>query len=74
MDRTSRLKKKCECGHTQLLTPMKDKEYVLCTWCNRRLYFDEKKQQEHNYKCAKEEFKRNVLLQLELDRLDGLDD
>ncbi len=50
------LKKKCKCGHTQLVPRKKSSEYSLCTHCHGRLYPDDKKQKEYNYKRDKEEF------------------
>lgn len=38
-------KKRCRCGHTQLVIKQHDKEYILCTWCQGRLYHDDEKQQ-----------------------------
>ncbi len=50
------LKKKCSCGHTQLVVRKKSSEYVLCTHCNGRLYADDKKQMTYNRKRDREEF------------------
>lgn len=54
------LKKKCRCGHTQIVPMSSKREYVLCKWCNARLYWDDNKQQEYNKKVAKDNFIFNL--------------
>lgn len=49
-------KKKCKCGHTQLVYKNNQRDYGTCTWCGRRLYVDDKKQLEYNKKRDREEF------------------
>lgn len=51
-------KKKCRCGHTQLLINKKNRDYVLCTYCGTRLYYDNCKQKEYNLKIDKDNFIR----------------
>lgn len=52
----SNLKKKCRCGHTQVVIKKRDRDYVLCTYCGDRLYYDDNKQKEHNNKVDKDNF------------------
>ena len=54
-------KRKCICGHTQIITKRKNLEYVICTHCGGRIYYDKIKQKEHDNKCNKEEFKRRLI-------------
>ena len=49
-------KKKCRCGHTMLVPYSSKHEYVICSLCGGRLYFDDAKQKEYNDKVAKNEF------------------
>lgn len=36
-------KKKCECGHTQLVPTFE--EYAICTHCNKKIFRDDSKQE-----------------------------
>ncbi len=49
-------KRKCRCGHTQLVPRRKDVEFVLCSHCNGRLYADDHKQMVYEKKRDREEF------------------
>lgn len=64
-DAVADYKKKCRCGHTQLITPKKDVEFVLCTHCSGRLYLDDTKQAKYNTKRELEEFRFKLAQYLE---------
>lgn len=49
-------KKKCKCGHTRVVPYSSKYEYVICSCCGGRLYFDDAKQKEYDDKVAKNEF------------------
>ena len=49
-------KKKCKCGHTKVVPYSSKYEYLICSWCGRRLYFDDAKQKEYDKKVAKNNF------------------
>lgn len=49
-------KKTCRCGHTQFVPKRHTTEFDLCSWCDGRLYSDDKKQQLYEKKRNKEEF------------------
>lgn len=49
-------KKKCKCGHTRVVPYSSKHEYVICSWCGGRLYFDDAKQKEYDKKVAKNDF------------------
>lgn len=49
-------KKKCRCGHTQLVIKKHDSDFVLCTWCSGRLYFDDEKQKIYEHERNRNEF------------------
>ena len=49
-------KKKCKCGHTRVVPYSSKHEYVICSCCGGRLYFDDAKQKEYDDKVAKNEF------------------
>lgn len=52
----SNYKKKCKCGHTSVVPHSSKYEYVMCSWCGGRLYFDDAKQKEYDKKVAKNDF------------------
>lgn len=60
MDGLTTARQKCKCGHTQLLPRIKGKEYILCCWCNSRMYYDKDKQKVYDEKCERDEFKYNI--------------
>ena len=49
-------KKKCKCGHTRVVPYSSKYEYVICSCCGGRLYFDDAKQKEYDDKVAKNDF------------------
>ena len=49
-------KKKCKCGHTKVVPYSSKYEYLICSWCGGRLYFDEAKQKEYDDEVAKNDF------------------
>lgn len=49
-------KRKCKCGHVVCITPSKNREYIICTWCGGRIYFDENKQTKYDKRVAKNDF------------------
>ena len=55
-DAISDCKKKCKCGHTMLVPYSSKHEYVICSWCGGRLYFNNDKQKEYDKKVAKNDF------------------
>ena len=65
MDKTADIKRRCKCGHTQLLKRSKGREYDLCTWCGSRLYYDKHKQLIYDEKCLRDEFRFNIFKYLE---------
>lgn len=65
MDKTAEAKRRCRCGHTQLLKHSKGREYDLCTWCESRLYYDKCKQIKYDEKCLRDEFRFNVFKYIE---------
>ena len=60
MDGLTTAKKHCKCGHTQLVPRLKGRDYILCSWCHGRMYYDEAKQKEYDRKCRFDEFRYNV--------------
>jgi len=56
-DSLADFKKRCRCGHTQLVPKLKEREYILCSWCGGRLYFNDKKQKEYDRKRDCDEFR-----------------
>lgn len=61
-------KKKCKCGHTQLVIKRRDRDYVLCSYCGARLYYDDNKQKEYNRKVDKDNFIRGLKKDIELSK------
>lgn len=53
-------KKKCKCGHTKVVPYSSKYEYILCSWCGGRLYFDDDKQKEYDDRVAKNDFVFNL--------------
>lgn len=49
-------KKKCKCGHTKIVPYSSKYDYILCSWCGGRLYFDDNKQKEYDDRVAKNDF------------------
>ena len=49
-------KKKCRCGHTQFIPRSRNYEWLVCTHCNGRLYWDDLKQIKYNKKRDRDEF------------------
>ena len=49
-------KKKCKCGHTKVVPYSSKYEYLICSWCGGRLYFDDAKQKEYDDEVAKNDF------------------
>ena len=49
-------KKRCKCGHTRAVPYSSKYEYVICSWCGGRLYFDDAKQKEYDKRVAKNDF------------------
>lgn len=56
VEKLSLLKKRCKCGHTQVVPYSTKREYVLCSWCGSRLYRDDSKQLVYDNKVKKDEF------------------
>ena len=48
-------KKKCYCGHPQLIPVFE--EYVICTNCNCKIYRDDAKQEDYQLKIHQEDFR-----------------
>ena len=53
-------KKKCRCGHTQVVLNKKDREFVICTYCGNYLYADDDKQVIYYAKKDKDKFISNL--------------
>lgn len=55
-------RKKCKCGHTIVTLPAakRHKEYIVCNWCGQRVYDDKQKQQEHDKKVERENFRMKM--------------
>lgn len=55
-------RRKCSCGHTIIVLPASKnhKEYVVCNWCHKKVYKDDKKQQEHDKKVERENFRMKM--------------
>lgn len=51
------LRKKCKCGHTQVVPYSRKYDHTICHYCGGRLYYDDKKQKEYDEKCKKEMFR-----------------
>lgn len=56
----SSLRRRCKCGHSMIVYILKERDYLICTWCGSRVYADENKQQEYDEKCKVNEFKFNL--------------
>lgn len=52
----AKYKRKCKCGHTKVVPPTNKYDYVICSWCGSRLYWDDEKQRSYDEKTAKNEF------------------
>ena len=53
-------RKKCRCGHTVIVPYSSKYDYVLCSWCNGRVYRDDEKQKIHDTKVDKADFIYNL--------------
>lgn len=56
-DNLSQFRRVCKCGRHCTVAPVGRDEYIICTWCNGRLYRDIEKQKAWDAKCEKEEFR-----------------
>lgn len=57
-DAIQEYKKKCQCGHTQLVPTFE--EYVICSHCKRKIFRDDLKQQEAIEKRKRDDFKFKI--------------
>ena len=59
------LKRKCKCGHTQVVPYSRKYDYAICHYCGGRLYYDDQKQKQYDEKCKKEMFRLRMNRTLE---------
>ena len=48
--------KTCKCGHRVMVAYSSKKDYVTCSWCKSRVYYDDAKQKEYDRQVARNEF------------------
>lgn len=62
-DITSTYKRKCSCGHSVSTLPIHvyKKDFVICTWCGKKVFKDIEKQTEHDEKLKKEDFRLKLM-------------
>lgn len=55
----SNYNRKCSCGHSVSTLPIHiyKKNYVVCTWCGKKVFKDIEKQVEQDEKIKREEFR-----------------
>lgn len=59
-DERNKYKKKCNCGHSVLVLPTFKREYVICSYCHKKVFKDDKKQKEQNEKVKRENFRMKM--------------
>lgn len=50
----------CKCGHTYIISPVCNKDFVVCSWCGRRVYKNEELQKIYENECKKKDFKKRL--------------
>lgn len=53
-------KRKCSCGHSVDTISTHKKDYVICTWCGKKLFKDAKKQEDYEEKLKRENFRMKM--------------
>lgn len=59
-DERIKYRKKCSCGHTMVVLPTLKKDYVVCSWCKKKVFKDDEKQKEHDRKVERENFRMKM--------------
>ena len=59
--------RKCSCGHIVDILPKKGKEYVVCSWCKKKVFLSEEKQKEYDKKVQKENFRMKLWKEINKD-------
>lgn len=52
--------RKCSCGHSIVIFPSTEKEYVICNWCHKKVFKDLEKQKEQDEKVRRENFRMKL--------------
>ena len=55
-DEKQKCTKTCKCGHRVMVAYSSKKDYVTCSWCKSRVYYDDAKQKEYDRQVARNEF------------------
>ena len=53
-------RKKCSCGHSINTLSNHKRDYIICNWCGKTIFKDDKKQEEQEKKNKLEEFRMNM--------------
>lgn len=59
-DERAKFTRKCSCGHSIMVYPTMKKDYITCSWCQKRVFKDSEKQREYDEKIKREEFRMNM--------------
>lgn len=57
IDVRMQFKRTCTCGHTMAIYPTMKKDYIVCSWCGRKVFKDIERQKEHDEKVKRDEFR-----------------
>lgn len=56
----SKYKVMCSCGRKTVMLPTMNKEYVVCSWCHKKVFRDEEKRREQEKKVHREDFRMKM--------------
>lgn len=55
----------CKCGHSYEISPVCKKDFVICSWCGRRVYKSDEIKNKYESECKKRDFKDKLMCLLQ---------